>query len=261
VTRAWPPDDTFAHSIRTWPPPRATGQRVPSNRLLASFTQVDPGIQSGVVDGAAVSSSIWPGGRFINATLINPGTISDLPSNGLRWTVPSKTTKGIVRGTNIEDLVQGCFGFTSDADPICADLILGWFLTNGTVGFGGGLLSTGAAGDWQVFALNQVAGTWTRTAGGAAVATTVGSIAQCEPSNGANLRLLRVLALNGTATELPAASGAAPAGVLTLANGLATFGLYCGWATGVGGVGGTTVKIAGAELISDPLNAGWLTGT
>lgn len=254
MTRAWPIDNTATPNNRAWPPvtrsaPKAP-QRTGATLAAAGWTEVDPGIK--VTSGVGLAMGNGLSNLYINARINNPATVSDLPSNGLRWTTPSKSLIGATRGSNTNDLIAAMMGATSLADPPSADLIIGWFLTNGTVGFGGGLLATAAGGDWQTFALNQTGGVWTRTAGGAAVATTVGNRVQAETSNGALARVARVVAINSSFVELPAASGAAPAGGLTLNDGLNSFGLYTGWATGVGGTANTDVVLGGVELIGEP---------
>lgn len=231
--------------------------RTGATLAAAGYTETDPGIK--VSSGVGTQIVAGYGGTYINARLNNPATVSDLPSNSLRWTAPTKSLLGATRGSNQVDLIQAVWGLTSLADPPSADLILGWFITNGTVGFGGAIVATAAAGDWTEYVLSQAAGVWTRAAGGAAAATTVGGIAVCEPNNGVNQRLARCLALNAALVEVPAATGAAPAGVLTLADGLNTVGFYAGWATGVGGTANTDITIGGAELIGEPLLY-WLRG-
>jgi hypothetical protein len=216
---------------------------------LTGYTQTDPGIQSAVVQGAAVGST-WPGASYINATLINPATVSGLPSNGLRWTRSTKGLRGVARNSNLVDLLAAVFGITSDATPPSLDLVLGYFITNGTVGFGGGIQAV-AGPLWQVFGLTQTGGAWTLTAsGGTTSAATVGSRHVAITSNVASQKLFRPLALDNTLTAINGGSGVTM-GAITLADGLNTFGLYAGWATGVGGTGGVTIKIAGAELLAD----------
>lgn len=216
---------------------------------LAGYTETDPSaIKTATAQGALVGAA-WPGASYINATLTNAVAVSGLPNTGLRWTRPTKGLKGIARNSDTRDLLQVCFGITSDAAPLSLDLVLGWFITNGTVGYGGGIQA--AAGLWQVFGLSQNAGTWTLTASaGASAASTVGARAQCESTNGTTTRVHRCDATDSNLLVVPATSGAAGA-TLTLADGLNQFGLYTGWGTGVGGTPGTVVKIAGAEILGD----------
>jgi hypothetical protein len=210
---------------------------------LAGYTQTDPGgISGGVAQGAAVGSA-WPGSSYLNATLNNPGTVSGLPNTGLRWTRSAKGLKGVLRNSNMVDLVAAVFGITSDAAPLSADLVLGWFLTNATVGFGGGIQAAGGGAG--------VGTGWTLTAsGGASVAACVGSRHVAITSNVANQKLFRPLALDNTLTAINGGSGVTM-GAITIADGLSIFGLFAGWGTGVGGTGGTTVKLAAAEILCD----------
>ena len=228
------------------------GSRVVSGPVvqIGGFTEADPSSLKGS-SGTGAAVAVLPGQFFISGTLNNPGVVSNLPNLCLRYTRPSLGFKGnTARASDTRDALQILFGITSST-VAPTDLCYMWWMTDATVGFGGGIFSTGAA--WRAYGLTQAAGVWTKTDAAATAAAALGSRASWLANTAAvTSRIGRCTPIGADLRGISTTAGAHVAqGPVTLADGIPTFGLGVGWNTGVGGSAGQAWDLIGAEILGE----------
>jgi hypothetical protein len=218
---------------------------------IAGFTEADPSSLKGSSGLGAAVGSVMPGQNFISGTLVNTGVVSNLPSTCLRYTRSSVGIKGnTARASDTRDAFQEVFGLTSTT-VAPTDLCYLWWMTDNTVGYGGGIISV--AGAWRVYGLTQAAGVWTKTDAAGTAASGVGSRSSWLPNSAATTS--RAGRCTPIGTDLRGITTTANAtislGPVTLADGLSTFGIGVGWNTGVGGSAGQAWDLIGAEVLGE----------
>ncbi len=216
---------------------------VPSPRAVSQFTNEDPG---------SVSSAETQVGNYIQFALTNAATVSGLPNTSSSLTVVAKDILNGVADADIYDLLSTIVVYAGNDDPPQVDMRIGAFICNGlpsvaTVGFGVTLTASGT--DWIVGHLICAAGAWTNVAAAAADALTRGGRGSATHMTNSTQRSIRSCGLNASGLEINTVNIAASANTVAISDNLTHFGIFAGWATGVGGTPGN-VLVSGYELLA-----------
>lgn len=217
---------------------------------IGGWTEADP---SGIKNSATVPAQAltgWPNSVPLTFDIKSPGTVSDLPTTGLRYTRSTVAAHGgAARAPLTKDAIQ-ILACALSSTSLATDRLFGCYVEDATVGFGCGVVSS--AGACLAFILTKQAGVWTRTNAASVAAGAVGArvVGQSNTASTTS-RVFRSGPLDATLTSLLAAAGnLVVGGPLNFSDSMTTFGMYAGWATGVGGTAGQWTGYA-AEVLAD----------